>query len=69
MTRWRINDIQRGLRLRECGLSYPAIAVVFREYHNLDVTEGSVRHVLRRYGASPAPRGATGNLWRGRVPA
>lgn len=70
--RWRITDIRRGLYLREeCRLSYPAIAVVLREYHGLDdATDRKVRDALRRYGARPRPRGESEkNLKRGWTPA
>ena len=55
---WRINDIQRALHLRNCGLTYSAIAVVLNEYHGLRVTPGAVRGRLRASGAEARPRGA-----------
>lgn len=68
---WKITDINAGLRLRQRGLSYTAIAVVLNEYHGLPlVSESAVRGMLRRYGAEPRPRGATAaNLRRGSVVA
>lgn len=67
---WRITDIQQALHLRNCGLTYTAIAVVLHEYHGLGVTPGAVRGRLRASGAPPMPRGAgIANLRKNRIGA
>lgn len=64
--KWTIPVINQGLELRAEGLTYEAIAVVLRRYHNLNVSGPSVRRTLRRWGAAPSPRGPwQGNLRQG----
>lgn len=67
-SQWKISLITQSLHLRRQGLSYPAIAVVLREYHGFDVSATGVQHQCRRNGAEPRPRGASeANLLRGYV--
>lgn len=71
MVKWKIPHIKAGLRLRELGLPYSAIAVVLAEYHGLENCNADrARAMLRSHGAAPKPHGPAGaNLRRGRAAA
>ncbi len=52
---WNAN--LQAKRLRDLGLSYPAIAIVVAEYHGIDKSQDHWRAQLRKQGAGPVWRG------------
>lgn len=62
---WTMPLIREGLALREDGMPYHSIAVIYRRYHGLHVSEGAVRSMLRKHGADGRPRGSAAGLLRG----
>lgn len=54
------NDFQarlQALRLRNAGLTYPAISIVIAEYHGIDRAADSWRYMCRKQGAPPRSHG------------
>ncbi len=65
---WNAN--LQAKRLRDLGLSYPAIAIVVAEYHGIDKSQDHWRGQLRKQGAGPVWRGnGRGKLRNGRTVA
>lgn len=56
---WRIDIIQRGLRLHELGMTYRGISIALGEYHGLNASPAAVRSVLRCHGAPARKPGWT----------
>ncbi len=66
IAQWHAN--LRARELRDLGLSYPAISIVLREYHDVDRSVEHWRTQVRRQGAPPALRGrGFGQLRKTRV--